>query len=769
MRVTYLRNDVVASRDGTLHRILHIEVFDKAHGSPCALTGRAWLIHLTEPLALPFEVPLEQLHTEYKAHSPEPTVQQREASDLFQPKTKAFRRAPSAASIALSLKAYERISSLVDNPAILSPTTRHALLVERSKHAGGGTPKTLLKDLRNWWQGGQTQDALFGKYSLCGRHDVVGTGKRGRKRQAKGDLVGAGEAALQPYQLGQHDLDNMREVLEMYYFEKGKQRTLTATLQHLHETRYTFIDGNGDECLLPERECPSYRQLSRFLKTNYPLHVRLSRRKGEKRFAQEDRATEGSIQIECHGAGHIYEFDATIVDVKLVSTKDRSKIVGKPTLYLIIDRHSRLIVGYYIGFENACYTAAMQAILSIGEDKEALCERLGLPYDSADWPAHGVLPEMFLADQGELVSREARRIGMSLRSTISNVPGLRPDWKPLVECGFKMMQAIIAPDTPGYAPDAEARKRRSINVDKDVALNIFEFTAVIVAGIIAHNKTMQKGYPLTDAQVADRQRPIPRELFEHSVQRRMGSLDRMNFEKVREELLPRGEAVVTADGVSFKKMFFSCPEAREHGWLVQGRRQRMPIQVAFDYRLVDEIILYSPNGSGESFVAKLTKDSVKFEGMSFKEVAQHFHDVEELTADAIEVKRQAQYEFHKQTKPIIEVAVKEMKSITKGMSRSGRRRDIAPARAEELRGERTTLVDVFNTQAAVADGPRTAPQPSDTAKPMAKVISINQAHQAKSSNNEQAGTPTVAPFNNPHKPPLAARMAELRLRMQGSR
>ena len=58
-----------------------------------------------------------------------------------------------------------------------------------------------------------------------------------------------------------------------------------------------------------------------------------------------------------------------------------------------------------------------------------------------------------------------------------------------------MMQAIIAPDTPGYAPDAEARKRRSINVDKDVALNIFEFTAVIVAGIIAHNKTMQRATP----------------------------------------------------------------------------------------------------------------------------------------------------------------------------------------------------------------------------------------------------------------------------------
>ncbi len=88
MSVTYLRNDVVAARDGSLYRILHIEVWDRAQGSTCALTGRAWLIHLTEPLALPFEVPLDKLHTEYKARSPEPTVQQEKPRTYFSRKQK---------------------------------------------------------------------------------------------------------------------------------------------------------------------------------------------------------------------------------------------------------------------------------------------------------------------------------------------------------------------------------------------------------------------------------------------------------------------------------------------------------------------------------------------------------------------------------------------------------------------------------------------------------------------------------------------------------
>jgi putative transposase len=764
MAATVLRNDVVLHKDGTSHRILHIELAEPVRGAAGVATGRVWLIRIDEPLALPYQEPFNKFNLDYKVQAPIQAVGSRESSDLFQPMTKAFERAPSAASLALGERAYERIAPLIDKPAILSPTTRHALLLERSRQPGSGTTKTLLKDLRNWWQGGQTVDALLGKYQFCGRTD--GTGNRGRKRTAKGDLVGAGEAALRPYQLSQQDRDYMREVIETYYFNEKKHRTLADTLQELHRTRYTYIDGNGNECLRHGRECPSYRQLAYFLKQNYSLAIRLSRRKGEKRFAQEDRSTEGSIQLECHGAGHLYEFDATIVDVQLVSAKDRRNIVGKPTLYLIIDRYSRLIVGWYLGFENACYTAAMQALLSIGEDKEALCDRLDIPYDPADWPAHGVLPEMFLADQGELITKDARRIGRSLRCTISNVPGLRPDWKPLVECGFKMIHQIIAPDTPGYTPDAEARKRRSINVDKEASQNIHEFTIIIVAAIIAHNKTMQTNYPLSVGQVADGVRPVPRELFEHSVQRRMGSLDRMNFDKVREELLPRDKAVVTADGVEFRKMFFSCPEARARGWLVQGRKKRMPIEVAFDHRLVNEIILYSPNGRGESFVASLTKDSVKFQGMSLKEVQQHFADVEDLTADADEVKRQVRYEFNKLTQPVIDAAVRETRAATMGISRSSRRKDVAPARATELKHERAASVGLSNQRISTDAEALPSVSTATTAPSASKVISISRASQVEVLCGGAPAESTETKEPGALRPQtLAERMAEFRRRM----
>src|SRR5690606_24251979 len=84
------------------------------------------------------------------------------------------------------------------------------------------------------------------------------------------------------------------------------------------------------------------------------------------------------VRSDCLGVGHYYEIDATIADIYLVSSEDVNKIIGKPTLYLIIDRKSRLIVGFYFGLENASWNGAMQAILCISENKRGLCARYGV-------------------------------------------------------------------------------------------------------------------------------------------------------------------------------------------------------------------------------------------------------------------------------------------------------------------------------------------------------------------------------------------------------
>lgn len=678
----FRRNEVLRHKDESLHRVLKC-IYPPVPGLADEdiewEKGYAWLIELNQPQALPYRVSHKTLKKLFRK-LPEASNTVRDS--MSEPLSA---RTATEAQLAVAQAAWARIEPLVSNPAELAnfddeliffPVHRSQLLKERSE-SGSGTPKTLLKDLRRYWQGGQTMDALLGHYDNSGRR-AKGTNKRGRPSGFH----------RKTYQLTAEDEQNMRRVLVQHYLTASKNVPLTKTLTKLHEEYYTYLDGNGVLQLLPSSECPSRRQLEYYLKKHFPLQERLKLRKGEKRFAQGHRAKDGSIQRECHGAGHIYEFDATIVDVILVSSKNRAVIVGKPTLYLIIDRETRLIVGFYIGFENACYSAAMQAILSIAEDKQALCNRLDLPYSPDDWVADGILPEMFLADQGELMHLKARRIARSIRSTLSNVPGMRPDWKPLVECGFKMLHQIIAVDTPGYVPDAETRKRRSINKDKEASLTLHAFTQVIVRAIILHNKSAQPGYPLTVAQVNDGVKPIPRELWNHSIRKRIGLLDKADYNKLRQELLARDTATTTEEGIVFKSIVYSCPEAKQAGWFVEGRRRRMPLEVAFDYRLVDRILVFSPDGSGMSLVASLSKDSVMFNGMSFFEVAQHFNKTKALTGQAIEETRDAQFEYRQSTKTIIDDAAEQTKAVTKGKSRSSRKADTKDARAIERNAER---------------------------------------------------------------------------------
>jgi len=750
-----LRNDILIDKnDGERCRVVHINTE----------TDQVWLISLCpeDSTASPFELRYSKLTTLY-------TTAPAGSDEGPERQTRLVVFKPTDTELEHARRAMACIEPLLDDPGIFEPSTRNQLLKRRSAELKAayeaqlklwipGTPlpkritataKTLLKDLRAFWRGGMSEAALYGNYRRCGHHEVVGTGKRGRPR---GD-------GTTPYQLHAEDYVRMRRVIEEFYFKKDEVRTIKDALQELHEMQYTYKDGNGTVCLRPKSECPSYRQLYTFLHDQYPLEVRLRRRKGDKEFERDHRAILGSVQFDCHGVGHVYEFDATVFDVLLVSSKNRAAIVGKPTVYLIIDRWSRLIVGWYVGFENASYVAAVHAILSIGEDKEALCKRLGIPYDEADWPAHLILPESFLADQGELVSKQARRIARGMRTMLSNVPGLRPDWKPLVECGFKMLPQIIAPHTPGYSPDSDNRRRRAPIHDKDACLTLSEFTTIIVAAIIAHNRTPQEGYPLQVRQVGDEVLPIPRDLYRHGMHRRMGRLDRMNFERVMAEITPRSTATISEHGIRFanfdqkhgSEVFYRCAQGESQGWFIEGRRSRKPVEIAFDYRLPDTILVFPPGGSGEPVTAQLTGESVMFKGMPLADITRHFYDEKQLLKAGSEIKRNERFGFNSLVKPIAESARRLMKEQTEGKSRASRTSTTAESREEEKNLQRTEgaatspWIDTAKVGTPMPPAPNTAPTRELT--PAALVIPIDRK-------NSPAPSPPASAPNSPISAPM---------------
>jgi putative transposase len=333
-----------------------------------------------------------------------------------------------------------------------------------------------------------------------------------------------------------------------------------------------------------------------------------------------------------------------------------------------------------------------------------------VPYNPADWPADGIQPEQFLADQGEMASKNARRVSPGLRATVSNVPGLRPDWKPLVECGFKMTHQLISPDLPAYDPPSNQTRRRGKKYHGAASLTLEQFTALVVKAIVTHNRTMQVNFDLSHDQVSNGVRPIPTELWTYEARSRAGALSRFDADTVRMELLPREWASVTESGIAVADCLYTFPEAVKKGWFVQARRKRFEVVVSRDYRLCDKVLVHDPFVPGVVHEAHLVKACMKFAGMSFADVRRFVKAKDDLTKDAEQLRRQNQFEYHQHSQPIIAEGNAALKAATGGkpVSRNNRRKDTAPARGRELRREREEKAGV---PMLMPTPPMTAPPP----------------------------------------------------------
>lgn len=651
------RNDIFALDGGERFRLLHTEVAG----------DRAWIISMDNTKAWPVECSLSEISNQAAIGQEAATARPASQASLTQ-----RRRAR---------QALDRIQPLVGQvPVIFDKHDRSRLIKEHAPHAGC-TDRTLWSLLRKYWQNGQTMEALYGNFHRCGRSSgsTHVTARRGRRPKHDTRSV---------YQIGESDVCHFEKAVKNDYL-KDDRRTVAATFRQLLSNAYSAPDGNGDVWILPAGERPTLRQFEHYLRTRFPQEVRLRSRKGDKEFERNHRAKIGTVMKDCQGVGHIYEIDATIADVYLVSSKDVRQIIGKPTLYLIIDRRSRLIVGFYIGLENASWIGATQAIRSISADKSALCARYGVAYDPEDWPAHMVMPQQFFCDRGEMVSKASNQVAESLGITIANMPALRPDWKPLVECGFKTLHQQIAEVAPAYDPPSNAMKRRGKHYEKDACLTLDDFTKLILEAIIAHNRKPMRAYDAPPEELMAGVEPSPIGLWNHGIVSRAGLLSRYSEERVRFALLPRDQVVVTDNGLSFRGCFYTCPEAMQKGWFVKARNNgRFKLDASYDPRMVDAIYIHDASDPSNYYLATLTDRSDKYAGLSFAEV-DYYDWLRKKALPAVEQARlQVNHEFRTAVEPTVTKAKARLKAVGKTPSRSARRADTVDARSKDLQRER---------------------------------------------------------------------------------
>jgi putative transposase len=545
-----------------------------------------------------------------------------------------------------------------------------------------------------YWQNGQNSMALLPRFNRCGRPDKQVTGGRGR-----GPAYGT-----KTYQLTEADIAYFEEALKKHYWADGRA-TLKDTFELLLQERYFFLDGNKRSILLDAGQRPSYRQLQYYVKTNYTAEQRLRARKGNKDFELQDRSVLGTVLDDCMGVGHYYEADATIADVYLVASDDRQTIIGKPTVYLIVDRASRLIVGLYVGLENPSWVCAKQAVLFISEDKPALCARYGVEYVKTDWPADMVQPQNYLVDLGEWNSKGGEQLSKKLGINVAFVPARRADWKPIVESKHKQTRTTLQYGTPGFDPPENAKRRQGKHYEHDACLTLKEFTKLMLELVIKYNRMPLRDYPLSMAELDSAFVPSPINLWNRDIGKRSGVLARYSYDHLKMQLLTSDSASVTEHGIEFRGCLYTSRTAIDRSWFVQARKERFAVQVSFDPRLVDNIYVHDPNGSGEPMLCDLI--SRIHQGRSFAEVEMYLRLEGNLKPTVDQLRLQASADYRAATAPTVRGARAALDDAQQGKkkSRSARKADTKPAREKELAKERADTGSLKPAQPAAANLP----------------------------------------------------------------
>jgi putative transposase len=156
------------------------------------------------------------------------------------------------------------------------------------------------------------------------------------------------------------------------------------------------------DCLAAGLKAPSMKAL-RARVTARSLRERTKAREGPEVAGNRFRLVKTGLRTE--RPLQVVQIDHTKVDIMLVDDVTRA-CIGRPWLTLVLDVHTRMVVGLYLSLDAPCATSAALAVA------QAVLAKAGWLADRAidlAWPAHG-LPEIIHVDNGrEFHSRAFER------------------------------------------------------------------------------------------------------------------------------------------------------------------------------------------------------------------------------------------------------------------------------------------------------------------------------------------------------------------------
>jgi Mu transposase-like protein len=576
-------------------------------------------------------------------------------------------------------KVWKVIKPIVTHEDVFIPSVRGKLISGAAK-SSGFDPKLVRRYVKRYWRGGQTEQALLSRYYRCGTGRKKDKAKNYKKLGRRGSSTGVNMDPVAEEQF----LTGIK-----LYFENEKGRSLRYAYE---KTKTTFFHRGKYEKhdvkvpLLPAPdEVPSYDQfLYVYRKSRDIVEVTLAR-EGQRSYDLKHRAIPGNSTLDADGPGSIAQLDWTLGDVHLVSEFDRSRKIGRPVIYILSDVFSHAIMALGAGLDAPSWLGVRLLLENAVRNKVDYCREYGYTITEADWPCQH-LPKAIIGDRGEMLSKNSDFLTRHFKIEVVNTPPYRPDWKPIVERHFRVLDDFVIDWVPGAIPNYP--ERGGPDYQLDACLTLHELRQLLIGCIIEHNIAHKiKDYPRDKDMIADGVQAYPSQLWNWGVDNRRGRLTEKPPAMVHVKLLEEEKATVTPEGIRFKGLYYECDLAWKERWFDKARiTKRWSIPAAYDRRTTKRIYLRLDEGRQIEEGRLMPKDQM-WADFDWQDIKDRRELEKILAIEPDQSAQQTQVEIHTKQEQIIRDAQKKAKASKKGISKADLKRGISEYRAEELKYE----------------------------------------------------------------------------------
>ncbi|MFK3866322.1 transposase [Pseudoalteromonas rhizosphaerae] len=463
---------------------------------------------------------------------------------------------------------FSLIKELVNNEQFIFDYATKSRVPALAKHAKEKQKArtTIARLLNTYWRYGQDKNALLPAYQ--------NSGGAGKQRQITNQPAGAGKTTRtlavtrsKTFIVTDLDKENIRKALKKHHL-KPHGKNLVETRKELLRTYYADEITRAD-ALNEAPYVPSYKQVRTWKNKLFSKEDIIKKSTNERDYLLNKRGLLGSAKDKWPVPGSCYEIDATVADVHIVSSFGKQYVLGRPTIYSVVDRASAMIVGLNVSLYHASWRAARQALANSFLPKSSYCKEFDKSIENSDWPpAH--IPLRLMCDNGEMIGLEPQKLVVPL-TELQLSPPYRPEFKAMVERRFGLLNNEIIHDLLGTTRGGKV-VRGDRNPKKDATYTLKEFTSLLIEAVLELNRSIYKSLATTSPLLIEKNvSPTPLNFWKVHVAEHKHALKLANSSDVISRLYPPAKASMTRDGIEYNGMYYSCERVIRDGLASEAR------------------------------------------------------------------------------------------------------------------------------------------------------------------------------------------------------